>query len=183
VGFCVQCDVKTHANCTGVAPIPIDGFWQSHPRSPLVHRCLVDAACNKQKGRRVGAAGAMYNWAVLNRDKSIGELGVVDAATGLPLYREYTDMQCANGYQVRMSLGVGRERFGGWSGAESGQDCTRWLRLVQIAIANLTISLFNLAASLSLSPKPNPNRAPSAASAPPITAAAATAASAAPATR
>ncbi|KAI8472522.1 MAG: hypothetical protein J3K34DRAFT_519707 [Monoraphidium minutum] len=93
-GFCVQCNAETNANCTGVAPIPNQGYWVSHPRSPLLHRCLVDVACSKV---RDGAEG-MYQWALRNRGLSVAELNAA-TAEGPPLYQNYTAMQCASGYE------------------------------------------------------------------------------------
>lgn len=97
VGFCVQCDAKTPANCTGVAPIPARGYWASHPRSPLVHRCLVDAACAKAGP---GAGEDMFAWAVAHKDLNISQLAAVGEG-GRPLFEEYTELMCSPGYEVR----------------------------------------------------------------------------------
>ena len=113
LGFCVQCDNRTPADCRGVAAIPLDGYWASHPRSPLVHRCLVDAACMKA---RPGAAGAMLAWAARHKDLSVRQLnalaptaasngssnsnsgaGASDAPR--PLFLEYVSLQCSPGYE------------------------------------------------------------------------------------
>lgn len=103
MGYCVQCDARTNANCTGVAPIPNDGYWVSHPRSPLVHRCLVDAACLKtaRGRRRDAAADAMFSWQMRYRDRGVQQLAAVEPATGRPMYENYTALQCSEGYQVR----------------------------------------------------------------------------------
>lgn len=91
----MQCDAKTPANCTGVAPIPAPGYWASHPRSPLLHRCLVDAACLK----RPGGAGKMFSWAAAHKDLDVAALAAV-GQDGRPLYDEYTELMCSPGYEV-----------------------------------------------------------------------------------
>ncbi|GBF89398.1 hypothetical protein Rsub_01970 [Raphidocelis subcapitata] len=99
-GACAQCDERTHANCTGVAPVPLPGFWTSHPRSPLVHRCLVAAACGAPAGAPAEAArqAALFEWAWRRRDWSVGRLGEAGEG-GAPVYVEYTALQCSRGYQ------------------------------------------------------------------------------------
>lgn len=102
-GSCAQCDERTHANCTGVAPLPLRGYWTSHPRSPLSHRCLVTAACGAPA--RGGAAAeearqaALFAWAWTRRDWSVARLGEAGPG-GAPVYEEYTALQCGPGYQV-----------------------------------------------------------------------------------
>ena len=87
-GGCTRCDDSVHANCTGYAMVPVDGYYHSHPRSPLVHRCLLAAACT-----RAARQGEMQAWARAHAADSVAQLA--------PVYREYTGMQCAEGYQVR----------------------------------------------------------------------------------
>jgi hypothetical protein len=87
-GGCNRCDEAAHANCTGPAKIPNNGWWHSHPRSPLVHKCLLAAACN-----HTARAGAMQEWALTHAVDGVPELE--------GSYREYVEMQCAAGYQVR----------------------------------------------------------------------------------
>lgn len=110
VGFCVQCDARTRANCTGVAPIPNAGYWVSHPRSPLVHRCLVDAACLKTAGglNSAAAGDAMFSWQMRYRDRSVEQLRDLEPATGRPMYENYTALQCSQGYKVRRRREVAR---------------------------------------------------------------------------
>jgi hypothetical protein len=113
VGECTQCDTRTNANCTGVAPIPLSGYWTSHPRSPLVHRCLVDAACDRKAHAKIAglralglndAGDAMFDWAMRHRDKSIAELNAANGTAG-PLFKEWWGLECSRGYQVRRQGG------------------------------------------------------------------------------
>ena len=113
VGYCIPCSAATRANCTGVAPIPLDGYWVSSARSPVVHRCLVDAACHKANKT---AAGDMYNWALRYRDVGTKALLTQQTPNGTPLYMEYQDALCSPGYTVqrggagmvvRVGVGVG----------------------------------------------------------------------------
>ncbi|KAI8472269.1 MAG: hypothetical protein J3K34DRAFT_504194 [Monoraphidium minutum] len=96
-GGCVVCEGSMHAMCTGDALIPDDGWWQSHPRSPLVHRCLLADACNHS-----ARAGEMRAWASAHAAMTAGELD----------YLEYTQLQCATGYEGVLcgecALGFGR---------------------------------------------------------------------------
>ena len=57
-GGCTRCGDSLHANCTGFALVPNSGYYHSHPRSPLVHRCLLAAACQGDARQ-----GDMQAWA------------------------------------------------------------------------------------------------------------------------
>jgi hypothetical protein len=76
-----------NANCTGVVVLPDSGHWHSHPRSPLVLRCLAADACAHDDARE-----AMARWAADRAGLSVEELE--------PLYREYVAMQCAEGHEA-----------------------------------------------------------------------------------
>ena len=90
---CVRCgeSSRLRANCTGAAMIPEDGYWHSHPRSPLLHKCLAVNAC-----RWSNEAAGMRGWVEAHTSLTIAQL--------LPTFDEYVGMQCANGSQVRESF-------------------------------------------------------------------------------
>ena len=96
-GGCIRCDDGSHSNCTGYAKMPNKGWWHSHPRSPLVHRCLLDRACAPNHTQ-------MQAWAAKRRQLSIRQLAPAE-------YQEYVDMQCAEGYQVGEDRGGGMEEW------------------------------------------------------------------------
>ena len=107
-GGCNRCDEGSHATCTGSALLPHSGWWHSHPRSPVVHRCLAAAACQHQ-----AAAAGMQEWARAHAEEQVeGMEGV---------YQEYVGMQCAQGYQVRWALMSGRSSLGRADGPDSIQ--------------------------------------------------------------
>ena len=94
---CYPCTRDMHANCTGAAMVPEPGFWHSHPRNPTMHLCLNPDACQQP------SPSQMHEWAVAHAGKSIDLLAYHTTVTGVPIYQEYVDMQCATGYQVRGS--------------------------------------------------------------------------------
>ncbi|KAI8467434.1 MAG: hypothetical protein J3K34DRAFT_523752 [Monoraphidium minutum] len=108
-GGCAMCEASMHATCKGDAMIPDDGWWQSHPRSPQVHRCLLVDACNHS-----ARAGEMQAWAAAHAAMTVAELA--------PSFREYTQMQCAKGYQGVL-CGECDEGFG-----RRGQSCIRCIQ-------------------------------------------------------
>jgi hypothetical protein len=76
------------ANCQAGFPIPLPGFWHSHHRSTLFHRCPSQAACTPaDKGKRLLAYQQLHKhdgipgW--LENETAVGE--------------EYLQAQCAAG--------------------------------------------------------------------------------------
>jgi hypothetical protein len=93
LGKCIRCDQSAHASCTGATKVPDAGWWVSHPRSPLVHRCLHAPACSPN-------ASAMQEWGARNAKYTIRELNSmnrVGTTSGIP---DFVGLQCAKGYQV-----------------------------------------------------------------------------------
>ena len=86
-GGCMRCTDSMHADCSGDGLVPFDGYFQSHPRSPLVHRCVMAAACQASLRQQ-----EMQRWARGHAAASVDDLE--------PDYQEYVNMQCADGYEV-----------------------------------------------------------------------------------
>lgn len=86
-GGCMRCGSSMTANCSGDAMVPYDGFWHSHPRSPLIHRCLLAAACQPSKH-----VDGMQAWAREHANESLQEMS--------SSYHDYVEMQCVAGYEV-----------------------------------------------------------------------------------
>eukprot|EP00775_Hariotina_reticulata_P009586 gene9586-9749_t len=99
--------------CRGAAVVPASGFYQSHPRNPLIHRCMAASAC----ARSPAALAAMAEWSYRQAHLTTSQLNQGDrsAAVPVPLYMEYMSNMCSPGYDGALcgSCQSGYGRLGG----------------------------------------------------------------------
>lgn len=88
-----------HGNCStgGAVIVPRDGYWHSHPRSPIMHRCpLLESCTREQQGseptRAENLALSQLSWMAMSYNNSNG--GVSESQEA-----EYMSLLCGDGYE------------------------------------------------------------------------------------
>eukprot|EP00878_Enallax_costatus_P009740 GHUV01010172.1.p1 GENE.GHUV01010172.1~~GHUV01010172.1.p1 ORF type:complete len:404 (+),score=84.90 GHUV01010172.1:227-1438(+) len=114
-GQCALLGNNLYDLCNLAAVVPANGVYQSHPRSPLLHRCITAAACS----RNSTVQQAMADWAAEHASMTITQLNEKSNGTGLPYYQPYVANMCSSGYTGPL-CGACAEGFG-----HSGQRCVK----------------------------------------------------------